>query len=160
MNVDNSGNVSTGITESGAYEETHTYDDDNQAPSSLEYLDGEDGKANEMVISEEDDEEEVDELDSSEYEGLSMVGMLVNTDSGGYYEKDTEDMDVADETVSLDMNVGMAEDAMDNGLLEGQMRFSRTEIVEAEIPVEMEVDGEMHLFSQAAIAEGKCTFEK
>jgi hypothetical protein len=124
----------------------------NQTPSSLEYSDGEKGKANEMVISEEDDEE-VDELDSSEYEGHSMVGMMVNMDSGGYYEKDVEDVVIADDNVPTDMGDGMPEADMDEDLPERKTENLGGEMVADEIPVEMEVDGDTCLFSRTVIAE-------
>jgi hypothetical protein len=124
-------------------------EDGNQAPSSLEYSDGEKGKANEMVISEEDEEEEVDELDSSEYEGLSMVGMMVNTDSGGYYEEDAEDVVMAYDNAPTDMDDGMSEADKDDGM----PTHSEGDIPEDEIPAELDVDGETWLFSQSALSE-------
>jgi hypothetical protein len=152
-NMVNSGKVDTGIIDGGDHEETHNCCVDNQVPSFLEYSDGESGKVKEMLVLDEDDEEEFDELNPSDYEGLSMSGMLVNTDSGGYYEKNTDDMDVADDTASLDMDVGMSAAAMDDELLEDRTDMLGVEVTEDEIPVEMEVNGETCLFSQAAIAE-------
>jgi hypothetical protein len=106
-----------------------------------------------MVISEEDDEEEVDELNSSKYEGLSIVGMHVNADSGGYYEVSPDAMDMADDTVPMDIDVGMSETVMDDGLPEEGMNILGVEMMEDEIPVKMEVNGETCLFSWAVIAE-------
>jgi hypothetical protein len=151
--ADNSGTASIGVQEGSGHEETHDYYDENQAPSLLEYSDGETGQTKEMVVSDKDDEEEVDELNLSEYEGFLMAGMLVNTDSGGYYEKNVDDMDVADDTASMDMDVGMSAAAMDDELLEDRMGVFGIKMAEDEIPVEMEVDGETCLFSRAAIAE-------
>jgi hypothetical protein len=147
MPADNSGTASSGVHEGSDHEETHDYYDKNQAPSSLEYSDGENGKAKEIVMLDEDDEEEVDELNSSEYEGFLMAGMLVNTDLGGYYEKNTDD------TASMDIDVGMSAAAMDDELPDDRMGVLGIEMTEDEILVEMEVNGETCLFSQAAIAE-------
>jgi hypothetical protein len=146
-------NADNGIIGREDQEGSHEDYDDNQAPSSLEYSDGEGGKGKGRVTSEMDDEEEVDELNSSKYEGLSMAGMMVNADSGGYYEKGTDDMDMADDTAQMNMDDGMVEAAMDVELLEEAMEPMGAETVEDEIPMEMEVDGETCLFSRAAIAE-------
>jgi hypothetical protein len=150
QSVNNSVHAETGAIGDDDHEGSRDDYDHNQAPSSLEYSDGEKGKTNEMVISEEEDEEEVDELDSSEYEGLSMVGMMVNTDSGGYYENN---MDVADDTAQMGMDDGLPEADMDEDLPERETENLGGEMMEDEIPVEMEVDGETCLFSQAALAE-------
>jgi hypothetical protein len=148
------GEANTGVTDGGDIHERDLDDDDkNQALSSLEYSDGEGGNVNKMVTSETENEEEVDELNSSEYEGLSMGGMLVNTDTGGYYEEVAENMDVTDDTAQLDMGNGIPEADVDEDLLEMETGNLRGEMMEDENPVEMEVDGETCLFSREAIAE-------
>jgi hypothetical protein len=116
--ADNSGTASNGVQEGSDHEETHDYHDENQAPSPLEYSDGENDKATEMVVSDKDDEEEVDELNSSEYEGFSMTGMLVNTDSGGYYEEVADTMDVTEDTAQMDLDDRLSEKGMDEELPE------------------------------------------
>jgi hypothetical protein len=154
INIVNSGKANTGVTDGGdAHEGNRDDDDENQAPSFLEYSDGEGEKDKVIVMSETEDEEEVDELNSSEYEGLSMAGMLINTDSGRYYEIDIDAMDMVDEVVPMDMDVGISEAAMDDGLPEEEMGPIELKTLKDEIPVEMEIDGETCLFSQAAIAE-------
>jgi hypothetical protein len=62
-------------------------------------------------------------------------------------------MEIADDTASMDMSDGMSEVAMGDGWLEKEMEPLGHVILEDEIPVEMEVNGEMCLFSWAAIAE-------
>jgi hypothetical protein len=146
-------NADAGVPEGGDREEGSLDNNWNQAPSSLVYPDGEGGKAKDIVVSEGDKEEEVDELNSSEYEGLSMVGMLVNTDMGGYYEKGPDNMDVADNRNWMDVDNEMSEADMDNVLPEEGTNVLGAEMTEDEILVKMEVDGETCLFSWAAIAE-------
>jgi hypothetical protein len=73
--VNNLMNVTTDIIGSDTYEENRDDSYKNQAPSPLEYSDGEGGEAKGMVMSDVEDDEEVDKLNLSEYEGLSMVGM-------------------------------------------------------------------------------------
>jgi hypothetical protein len=127
-------------------------DTQNSEPGSLEYSDGEGGKVEEIVVSE-SNEEEVDELNSSEYGGLLMVGMLVNTDLGGYYEKITDDMDMVDDTAPMDMDGDMLEAMMDDRLPVEETELPQGNVAMDEIPVKMNVNGETCLFSQAAIAE-------
>jgi hypothetical protein len=110
-------------------------------------LDGEGGKDKGMVTSETENEEEVDELNSSEYEGLLMGGMLVNMDMGGYYEEVVDTIEVTDDTAQLDMDDRMSETDMDEDIPERKTENLGGEMMEDEIPVEMEIDGEMCLFS-------------
>jgi hypothetical protein len=149
MTANNFGNAVTGVSDRDDREEDGSEYGGNNAPSSLEYSDGEGGRKSKMVVSD-DEEEEVDELNSSEYKGLSMAGMMVNTDSGGYYERD---MDMADDTAQIDMDDGLPEVDMDEDLPEREVENLGGEMMEDEIPVEMEVDGETCLFSRAALAE-------
>jgi hypothetical protein len=150
--VNNSVHADTGTIGGNDHEGSCDDYDKNQAPSSLEYSDGEGGKSKGMVTSEVEDKEEVDELNLSEYEGLSIAGMLMNMDSGGYYKMDADNMDMADEVAPMDIDVGISEAVMDDGLPEETGPIG-AETLEDEIPVKMEVNGEMCLFSWAVIAE-------
>jgi hypothetical protein len=119
----------------------------------LKYSDGEGIPSAKIVVSEDDNEEEVEELNLSEYEGLSIVGMRMNVDSGGYYEVSLDAMDVTDDTAQMDMDDRISEKDRNEVLLEQKTENMGAEIMEDEIPVEMEIDGETCLFSREAIAE-------
>jgi hypothetical protein len=151
--VNNSENVGNSVSEGGNHEENCNDYDKNQVPNFLEYSGDKVDKAAEIVVSEGNDKEEVDELNLIKYESLSMVEMWVNANSDGYYKLSPDVIDVVDDTAQIDVDNRMSEAVVDEDFARDKTEISKNGSVIDKILVKMEVDGETCLFSWAAIAE-------